>query len=190
MSIDFFISKLKEIKPSKEAYFKNNNKIMPKSFEFGYLLKRRKPVAKKIIEENDIIGELISKYQTRYLGFGYYTFNDDITELEGYYASCENFEELKEAKIFGRNSGTFLLYDSPYSEVMEYSTDELVPLYHCAKDSAAFLEAILHLQEMYALRLEGSIERDDDEINHQFLNKCINSAGGQKFASFYEMIIF
>ena len=82
------------------------------------------------------------------------------------------------------------MYDSPCDEVMEYANDELVPLYHCAKNSAAFLEAVLHLKEMYALRIEGSIERDDNEMNHQFLNKCIKSAGGQKFAPFYETIIF
>jgi hypothetical protein len=165
MNLEFFITRLKEMKPSQKV------------FQEGYLLKKRRVTTNQAFEKGDIIAELINKFETMHLQFGDYSFADALKEYQG-------------AKVFCNSSGTFLAYFSPYEEVIEYSRDEEIILNHCAKDSASFLEAILHIQEMYALRLDDSIEVDDNTVNNQFLNKCVNSAGGSKFAPFYESIIF
>lgn len=180
MTVQEFINKVEEISPIKETYFQNKNRIMPQVIADSYIIKERDSTKDNFNQKNDIIRDLIEKFQSEKITFGDYSFVKNEITQKG------------DLNIFCYSSHSFLAYKNASSEIIEYDNDSnnLNILEYCAKDSVSFLQATLCLLEMYALRLQGSIHRNDMEKNSIFLDKCITKAGGQKYTGFFKSIIF
>lgn len=180
MTIQEFIINVEKISPLKEVYFENKNRIMPQVIVDSYKIQEREGIQKRLYKNDDILCELIENFQSEKITFGDYGF------LKG------EIYIKNDLNIFCYSSHSFLAYKDPKSEIVEYDNDldNTHVIHYCAQNCVAFLKAIICLLEMYSLRLQGSIQRNDIEKNLIFLNRCILNAGGEKYSEFYKSIIF
>ena len=141
----------------------------------NYLLQKKTSSQSRDHEENSLT-TLLKEYQAQYIRFDDYAFYEEIIAVN-------------DLTVFAESSGSILGYTTTHGEIVEYDRDELSLLYSCAKDSEHFLEAIYHLLELISKRLQGLVNRDDAEVNEQYVKKCTESAGGQKYTRFFRMLI-
>jgi hypothetical protein len=123
-----------------------------------------------------LIFELFKTYDPLYLRFGDFSFYNDISQSKGLF-------------IFAGSSSSYLTFKNSDSKVIEYDRDEWAFLNYCAKNTTAFLQALLPMFEMYSLRFQKIIDSDDEKINNEYLEKCVQAAGGSKYKRFYKNII-
>jgi hypothetical protein len=175
MQLNDFITQLESLKPSSDLLLKNGFTNIPNDITKNYVLDRKREAIGNY-SNHGIISELFHDYDTQYISFGDFNFYKEIKSVNNYF-------------IFAGSSDSELVFENPYSEVVEYDREEWSVLTYCAKDTEAFLKALLPLFDMYSLRLQKLISRKDNDANVEYLEKCIQAAGGSKYKRFYKNII-
>ena len=175
MQLSDFIRQLESLKPFTDLLLKNGFSKIPNDITKNYILDRR-PEALSNYNNHGIISELFHDYDTQYISFGDFNFYKEIKNVNNYF-------------VFAGSSGSELVFENTDSEVVEYDREEWSVLTYCAKDTEAFLKALLPLFDMYSLRLQKLISREDKNITEEYLEKCVQAAGGSKYKRFYKSVI-
>jgi len=176
MDVKDYIEGLKKLKPSEELLLKSGFTSIPTAIIKKYVLDKRENKNEDFKEMNGAIFALFNEYDTQYLRFADFSF----------YSTIKHSDDLF---IFAGSSYSELAFKTADSEVVEYDREEWSVLNYCAKNTEAFLETLLVVFEMYALRFQNLISTKDSQINGKYLERCSQISGGNKYRRFYKEII-
>jgi hypothetical protein len=171
MTLEYFIQKLDELKPAENLLINEGfSGIHLDVFKKGYALVKKE--SGHTITDGNLIERLMAEYETQYIRFNDYSFTEEIQAIDG-------------LSVFCTSSHSAIGYENDSGEVIEYDLEEMSTMYFCSKNIESFLDALLPLLELKTLRLQGLVDRRDNETNEKYLSICVSKAGGSKYKNFF-----
>jgi hypothetical protein len=177
MPIEYFVSRLNNLKPSEEDLIKLGfDEVFIKSVIDGYQCKKRTHVLNGILNKNTIIS-LMQEYDCSSVQIGLIQLHNRIIEEEDFYRIGE-----VEADILVLNKITFQI------EVRELlSLDNI--LWTCASNADNFLDTLLICAQFFSLRIKKPELADDISFTHKTVLECSQASGGIEYIDFYKMLL-
>ena len=134
------------------------------------------------LEENPLF-DIIRNFDTNSFTVGRFYFLPEIEHILNYY-------------LFGQNEADYMAIDENTNEIMEIGYEEveefkiegegaITNVYYCAKDSNAFLEALLIAIELFYKWYIENLTVNDVEISIPYAERCVERAGGEKYKNFW-----
>ena len=129
-----------------------------------------------LLYTEDPLLSLVNCYDCSKVEIGCISFLESPIEEIGFY-QVGNVD----ADILAINKITFKV------EVLDYTSKNHV-IWECAVNSDNFLNALLLCAEILTARLKN-LSEDDPLISEEDINHCANTAGGEEYTDFYQMLI-
>jgi len=170
-----FSNELKKIAPSPEAYLKlGHDEAFAQRMVDGYFVKERSSNVAAVY--TDPIKNLVTTFDCTTVEIGMVTFSDGLEERGDY-------------TLFGQFEADDLVISEITMEVIVLEMGIEHILWHCAANSACFLQALLIMAAFLRERGISDTLYDDEPANLLVAENCANVAGGEKYLDFYRMML-
>jgi hypothetical protein len=173
-----FIEKLKTIPLKHEDYKKLGleDDYIINGIIKRYTLVNRREGGQRLVIKDDPIVLLINEFDLSWLVISMISFNEEL-------------EVSNDLIFFAKFEVDDLAINRVTNEIIlvAESTEEI--MYYCASNSAAFLEALIFIGAFLQKRSVDEFLYEDENANISIAEECSELAGGEKYFSFYRMML-
>ncbi|MFT3822677.1 MAG: hypothetical protein QM731_02110 [Chitinophagaceae bacterium] len=137
---------------------------------------KRNPNSTKDDTNGDPLVELLTEFDMRKLFIGMIEFNEGVKKLKDFW-------------VFGRFEIDELAINTTSGEIVLIEELTNKTLLYCAKNSSAFLEALVFIGRFLEKRVVDDTLFEDESINIAIAEKSAEIAGGNKYFNFYRTMV-
>lgn len=100
----------------------------------------------------------------------------------------QTYSSIGDKIIFGSTEFSRLYINTKTLEIEAQEYDEETLIINVAKSANHFIDILFELLDLYSKRIRNIVDVDDETVNTNILNICIEKAGGKKYSAFYKSL--